>query len=84
MDEPNPLPLRNIPVPAEVTRVEGCTCGGLEWHRAQTGYDPPGTGCAIWSLLHEQVQQAVDDALAREREFGVALNAALRAATHHG
>jgi hypothetical protein len=77
---PDPLPLRSIPVPAEVTAVAGCTCGGLEWHRAQTIYDPPGSGCALWSLPHEQAQAAVDEALAREREWGAALNARLRQA----
>lgn len=80
MDVPDPLPLRSIPVPAEVTAVTGCTCGGLQWHRAQTIYDPPGSGCAIWEQPHEQAQAAVDAALDREREWGAALNAKLRAA----
>jgi hypothetical protein len=77
---PDPLPLRSIRVPPEVTAVTGCTCGGVEWHRAQGAYDPPGSGCAIWSLPHGQAQAAVDEALAREREWGAALNARLRAA----
>jgi hypothetical protein len=70
-DATDPLPLRNAPVPAEVTRVEGCDCGGLEWHR---------TGCALYSLPYEDAVAAVDDALAREAAFGAALNARLRQA----
>lgn len=76
---PDPLPLRNIPVPAEVTRVEGCTCGGLEYHRAQTIYDSPGSGCALWALPQDEIRAAVDDALARLDAHTAALNARLRA-----
>jgi hypothetical protein len=76
----DPLPLRNIETPREVTAVEGCTCGGLEWHRAQTIYDEPGSGCAIFSLPPEQAKAAVDDALDRSAEFTSLLNDRLRSA----
>ena len=65
MSVPDPLPLRNIPVPAEVTAVQGCTCGGLEWHRAASNWWPPTSACAIWSLPPEQTQAAI--AAARDR-----------------
>src|SRR5260370_11035373 len=52
----NPLPLRDAPVPAEVTRVEGCDCGGMEWHRED---------CSIWSMPYDDVRAAVDVAQAR-------------------
>jgi hypothetical protein len=78
-DVPDPLPLRNIPVPAEVARVDGCTCGGLEYHWAQSVYDPPGSGCALWSLPHEQVVAAVDAAQDRLAAFTAGLNARLSA-----
>ena len=77
---PDPLPLRSIPVPAEVTAVAGCNCGGLEYHRVQSIYDPPGSGCSIWSLPHDEAQAAIDAALGREQAFGDGLNAKLREA----
>jgi hypothetical protein len=75
---PNPLPLRNIPVPAEVTRVDGCTCGGMEWHRARSAWDDPGSGCAIWSLPPGDAMAAVDAALDRLAAFTAGLNSRLR------
>ena len=76
MDIANPLPLRTIPVPREVTAVTGCDCGGLEWHRA-AGWGQP--GCSIWNLPPGEAAAATDDALARLRDHTAALNAALRA-----
>lgn len=70
-DEIDPLPLRNIETPREVTAVEGCDCGGFIWHRA---------GCSVFTLPPEQAQAALDDALDREAEFGRLLNARLRSA----
>ena len=69
--DPDPLPLRSIPVPAEVSRVEGCDCGGQQWHRQD---------CTIFSLPYETAQGAVDASLERERAFTDRLNARLRAA----
>ncbi len=68
---PDPLPLRSIPVPAEVTRVEGCDCGGLEWH---------GAGCSLWSLPCEDQMAAIDAAEARLAAHTADLNARLRQA----
>jgi hypothetical protein len=68
---PEPLPLRNIPVPAEVTRVEGCDCGGLEWHR---------TDCALFSLPYADQVAAVDAARDRVASSTAELNARLRQA----
>jgi hypothetical protein len=81
MDVPDPLPLRNIPVPAEVTAVAGCTCGGTEYHRVQSDYDPPGSGCSIWAVPPAEAQAAIDAARSRVREFTDALTASLRGVT---
>jgi hypothetical protein len=75
---PDPLPLRNIEVPREVTAVEGCTCGGMTLHRAQTIYDPPGSGCALWSVPDDERIAAVEAAEDREAAWGTALNRRLR------
>ena len=68
---PDPLPLRCIEVPREATRVEGCDCGGLDWHR----WD-----CALWGVPFADRIAAVDAARAREQAFTDALNARLRGA----
>jgi hypothetical protein len=67
----DPLPLRNIPVPAEVTRVEGCDCGGMEWHDQR---------CSIWSVAYEDQMVALDAARARLAAHTAALNERLRQA----
>ena len=69
VDVPDPLPLRCIDTPAELTRVDGCDCGGLTWHRSD---------CTLWDVPVPVRLAAVDAALAREREFTDALNARLR------
>jgi hypothetical protein len=74
---PDPLPLRTIPVPREVSAVAGCDCGGVEWHRAPDGLNP---GCSIWRVDHSVAVAAINDAHARERAFTDSLNARLRAA----
>lgn len=75
---PDPLPLRNIAVPLEVSGVEGCNCGGLEWHRTEMfGQGQP--GCSIWALTPEQRDAAIKAAHARLSDFTDSLNARLRA-----
>jgi hypothetical protein len=74
---PDPFPLRNIPVPADVAAVDGCTCGGLEWHRTEAGWG--GSGCALRSLPYEEMRSAVDAARDRLDAYVAALNARLRA-----
>lgn len=78
MDVPDPLPLRNIEVPREVTAVDGCTCGGATWHRVPQFWDDPASGCALFSLPPEQARAAVEAAEDREAAWGAALNARLR------
>lgn len=68
---PDPLPLRNIPVPAEVTRVEGCDCGGMEFHRVD---------CSLYSLPYDGQMAAVDAARDRLASYTADLNARLRQA----
>lgn len=68
---PDPLPLRNIPTPAEVTAVEGCDCGGMEWHDQR---------CSIWSVPYEDQMAALDAARRREAAYTADLNARLRQA----
>jgi hypothetical protein len=77
---PDPLPLRTIEIPPEVTAVAGCTCGGLEWHRAQSPWDPPGSGCALWQIPHDEAQAAIGDAEARLAAWDDELNRRLAAA----
>jgi hypothetical protein len=79
IEVPDPLPLRSIDVPPEVSRVAGCDCGGLQWHRASSWDNPH--GCSIWDMPPEEAQAAIDDALAREQAFTAALNAKLRASS---
>ena len=74
---PDPFPLRTIEVPGEVTRVAGCDCGGLDYHRAADWSHP---GCSIWQLPHDEAMAAVDDARAREQAFTAGLNEKLQAA----
>lgn len=77
IDIPDPLPLRSIPVPPEVTRVEGCNCGGVEWHLAESWGTP---ACSIWALPRDHVMAAIGESRARRRAFGAALDEKLRAA----
>lgn len=63
--------LPSIPVPASVSAVAGCSCGGLDWHRED---------CAIWSVAPDEALAAVEDARRRLREFGEDLNRQLHAA----
>ena len=74
MTVPDPFPLRNIPVPAEVTAVEGCTCGGLEWHVIPSGGHP---GCALYAETAEKAHAAVNAAIERLSWYTVTLNARL-------
>lgn len=72
----DPLDLTPRPIPPEVCRVQGCTCGGIEWHH---------TGCSIFDLPEDQAAAAVDDArqrmLAYSAERTRNLHAALAALT---
>lgn len=66
---PDPLPLRTITVPPEVTAVAGCDCGGLDWHR---------TDCTIRTLPFEIAQAAIDAANKQCQAFTDGLNERLR------
>ena len=71
MKVPDPLPLRTIEAPREVDQVEGCSCGGLEWHAG---------GCSIWLLPPEQIRAAAGAAHERGAAFTAELNRKLREA----
>jgi len=75
-DVPDPFPLRTIPVPPEVTRVDGCDCGGVEWHRS-AGWSNP--GCSIWNMPEAERMSAVIAAQDRQKAFTAALNVKLHA-----
>jgi hypothetical protein len=70
-DIPAPLPLRWIPVPAAVTSVQGCDCGGFMFHR---------TDCSLFSLPTEQARAAVEKAEDELAAHVAALNEGLRTA----
>jgi hypothetical protein len=59
-------------IPPEVTRVQGCDCGGLNMHR---------TDCALWCLDHGQATANVDAAKSRLAEYMEGLNAAAGASS---
>jgi len=63
--------LRSVPVPAAITEVAGCSCGGLDWHKQD---------CTIWSTPADDAIAAVEAARRRVREYGDELNRQLRAA----
>lgn len=66
------LSLPSIPVPASVTAVAGCSCGGsIEWHEQ---------GCGIWKLPPTEGLAAIDDARQRVSEHCEAINRQLHAA----
>lgn len=65
------LSLPSIPVPASVTAVAGCSCGGLDLHEQ---------GCTIWAVAPAEAMAALDDARRRLREHTDDLNRQLRAA----
>lgn len=44
------------PIPAGVSQVEGCNCGGVTRHR---------TDCSLWEMGDEQAAAAISDAEAR-------------------
>jgi hypothetical protein len=62
----------SIPVPAAVTAVAGCSCGGLDWH------DPK---CTIWSVPAAEAAAAIGDAHQRLREHTDDLNRQLHGET---
>jgi hypothetical protein len=67
---PDPFPLRCIPTPPEVTRVEGCTCtGSLDLHEVR---------CGLFLMPWEQAKAAIEAAQDREQAYTGALNAKLR------
>lgn len=60
-------------IPDEVTRVEGCTCGGTIYHRSS---EPR---CALLDIDDpDVVQGAVDEAEARVQAWVDARNAGLK------
>lgn len=64
------LHLPVIPTPPEVSRVEGCSCKGLDWHLQD---------CTIFAVPRDQAQAAIAAAHQRLREHTDALNRQLHA-----
>jgi hypothetical protein len=48
-------------IPKAVGRVNGCNCGGTEWHRAASPWSSE-PACSIWDLDREQYLANIDDA----------------------
>jgi hypothetical protein len=59
----------SIPVPEHITRVDGCSCRGMEMHEVR---------CSIWDLDPRAREVAVDDARQRLTQHVADLNATLR------
>jgi hypothetical protein len=58
-------------VPDEITKVDGCNCGGFDLHRAD---------CSIFDLPHDRAQAAVDEAHERLQAWTDELNRRLQLA----
>ncbi|MEU3282895.1 hypothetical protein [Streptomyces antibioticus] len=71
------LPLRSMPVPPEVARVDGCSCNGVDWHLED---------CTIFAVPKEQAAAAVAAAHQRMQDHADALTRQLHAelAALHG
>jgi hypothetical protein len=68
----------SIPIPEHISRVEGCGCGGLNYHRSSTPWDPENKPCPIWDLEPEQRVAAVTATSERMRRFTEELNERVR------
>lgn len=64
------LHLPSIPTPPEVSRVDGCSCKGLDWHL---------NDCTIFSIPREQAEESIAAAHQRLWEYTEALNRQLHA-----
>lgn len=56
------------PVPRVVTRVSGCSCGGMTMHA---------TTCNLWQVPIEDAKAAIADAEQRLDDYTASLNRAL-------
>jgi hypothetical protein len=59
-----------MPVPPEVTRVDGCSCGGLDWHLQD---------CTIFSVPVGRAKEAIAATHQRLRDHTEELNRQLHA-----
>lgn len=67
------MSLLNLPTvtpPPEISRVDGCSCGGLDWHLKE---------CTIFTVSHGEAKEAVAAAHQRLRDFSDGLTRQLRA-----
>lgn len=64
------LHLPTVPVPPEVSHVDGCSCGGLDWHLQD---------CTIFGIPVEQAQEAIAATHQRLQERADALTRQLHA-----
>lgn len=64
------LHLPVIPTPPEVSRVDGCSCKGLDWHLKD---------CTIFGVPADRAQEAIAAAHQRLREHTDQLTRQLRA-----
>lgn len=52
--------MKGVRIPSEVSRVEGCDCGGWLWHAVD---------CTLNSLPEDQAQAALADAEVRVQAY---------------
>jgi hypothetical protein len=64
------LHLPAITPPPEISRVEGCSCNGIDWHL---------TDCTIFSVPREQAQEAIAAARQRLQDHAAELTRQLHA-----
>lgn len=69
----------NIPIPREVTQVEGCDCGGTDYHSVASSWDPDKPGCSLWNVPYEKRIAATEASRQRQREFNEEVNMLHRA-----
>jgi hypothetical protein len=64
------LHLPSIPVPPEISHVDGCSCNGLDWHLKD---------CTIFAVPKDQAMAAIAAARQRMEDDAAALTRQLHA-----
>jgi hypothetical protein len=67
----------NHEIPVAITRVDGCDCGGTEWHRAAANGQP---ACTLYGLAPFEIEARIAAANKRAIAYTDELNRKLREA----